>query len=164
MTDLWVFGYGSLMWRPGFTFAEARPARLHGAHRALCVWSVAHRGTPAHPGLVLGLDRGGSCRGVAFRITPESGDSVMAYLRQRELIRRAHAARKRPFRLARMVGWGVLWRLWRGRLTLAEAEAALTRVFGASVRAVVTEHAELGADVDRAADLEAMGQHLEQRG
>ena len=86
MTDMWVFGYGSLMWRPGFTFVESVPARLHGAHRALCVWSVAHRGTPEHPGLVLGLDRGGSCRGVAFRITPESGDSVMAYLRQRELI------------------------------------------------------------------------------
>ena len=86
MTDLWVFGYGSLMWRPGFTFVEAVPARLHGAHRALCVWSVAHRGTVGRPGLVLGLDRGGSCRGVAFRVAEESGDSVMAYLRRRELV------------------------------------------------------------------------------
>jgi cation transport protein ChaC len=86
MTDLWIFAYGSLMWRPGFTFKESVPARLHGAHRALCVWSVAHRGTPEHPGLVLGLDRGGSCRGVAFRVAPENGDSVMTYLRQRELI------------------------------------------------------------------------------
>lgn len=83
-----------------------------------------------------------------------------AVQRRRDLIRRAHAARKRPWRLAAMIGWGVLWRLWRGRLSVTELEAALTRLLGATARAVVTEHAEIGADVDDAAELEAMGRHL----
>src|SRR3984957_6003925 len=82
--DLWVFGYGSLMWRPGFEFIEQVPARLIGEHRALCVYSFDHRGTPEKPGLVLGLDRGGACRGIAFRIAAASRDDVINYLRGRE--------------------------------------------------------------------------------
>jgi glutathione-specific gamma-glutamylcyclotransferase len=82
--DLWVFGYGSLMWRPGFPFVERREARLIGAHRALCVYSFVHRGTPERPGLVLGLDRGGTCRGIAFRVAAADRAATVAYLRARE--------------------------------------------------------------------------------
>ena len=82
--DLWVFGYGSLMWRPGFAFIEQVPARLIGEHRALCVYSFDHRGTPEKPGLVLGLDRGGACRGVAFRVAAKLRDETIEYLRGRE--------------------------------------------------------------------------------
>jgi len=82
--DLWVFGYGSLIWRPGFEFIEQVPARLIGEHRALCVYSFDHRGTPEKPGLVLGLDRGGACRGVAFRVAAKRRESTIDYLRSRE--------------------------------------------------------------------------------
>jgi len=80
----WVFGYGSLMWRPGFAFVERAPAILHGRRRAFCIYSVHHRGTPRRPGLVLGLAPGGSVRGVAYRIAPRDWSEVRAYLRERE--------------------------------------------------------------------------------
>jgi cation transport protein ChaC len=83
-SDLWVFGYGSLMWRPGFEFLEQQPARLIGEHRALCVYSFDHRGTPERPGLVLGLDRGGACRGIAFRVAAVRREATIQYLRERE--------------------------------------------------------------------------------
>jgi glutathione-specific gamma-glutamylcyclotransferase len=84
--DLWVFGYGSLMWRPDFDFIERVPARLVGLHRALCVYSFVHRGTPEQPGLVLGLDRGGMCRGIAFRVAAAERERTIAYLRGREQV------------------------------------------------------------------------------
>ena len=84
--NLWVFGYGSLMWRPGFAAEEQILATLHGYHRALCVLSHVHRGTPEAPGLVMGLDRGGSCRGLAFRVRPEAREETLAYLRSREQV------------------------------------------------------------------------------
>jgi cation transport protein ChaC len=96
MSDFWVFGYGSLMWRPGFPHREAIPARLSGAHRALCVYSWFHRGTKERPGLVLGLDLGGACRGVAFRVSSADRDSVVAYLRERELVTSVYREVVRP--------------------------------------------------------------------
>jgi cation transport protein ChaC len=84
--DLWVFGYGSLIWRPGFAFRERRSARLVGAHRALCVYSFVHRGTPERPGLVLGLDRGGTSRGVAYRVSAGQRSETIDYLRGREQV------------------------------------------------------------------------------
>lgn len=100
MTELWVFGYGSLIWRPGFPFDERRPARLVGAHRALCVYSWVHRGTPENPGLVLGLDRGGTCRGLGFRVAPQDRDAVIAYLREREQITAVYLERMREIRFS----------------------------------------------------------------
>jgi cation transport protein ChaC len=82
----WVFGYGSLMWRPGFEALERRIARIEGHHRALCVYSHVHRGTPDKPGLVLGLDVGGRCEGVAYHVAPERWEATLAYLRERELV------------------------------------------------------------------------------
>ena len=80
----WVFGYGSLMWRPGFPYAERQRAVLHGRRRAFCIYSVYHRGVPEAPGLVLGLAPGGSVRGVAFRIEPGDWPTTYDYLLQRE--------------------------------------------------------------------------------
>lgn len=85
MDEFWVFGYGSLMWNPGFAFQERMAAKTFGYRRSLCIRSVVHRGTPESPGLVLGLDRGGSCRGVAFRVSSDDWPRVLDYLREREL-------------------------------------------------------------------------------
>jgi len=84
--DLWVFGYGSLIWRPGFDYLERVPARVTGLHRSLCVYSFVHRGTPERPGLVLGIDQGGACRGVAYRVAAKDRAATLAYLRAREQV------------------------------------------------------------------------------
>jgi cation transport protein ChaC len=82
--DLWVFGYGSLIWRPGFEYLERVPAHVIGMHRSLCVYSFDHRGTPERPGLVLGLDFGGACRGIAYRVAAKQRIVALDYLRERE--------------------------------------------------------------------------------
>ena len=127
--DLWVFGYGSLMWRPGFDFVEQAPARLIGEHRALCVYSWDHRGTPEKPGLVLGLDRGGACRGIAFKVEAAKRAATIAYLREREQTTGVYHevmrsvwlendARQRVSALAYVVDRGHVQ--YAGRLSLAE--------------------------------------------
>lgn len=90
--SLWVFGYGSLIWHPGFPVAEQRIARLDGWHRSFCMRSIHHRGTEDHPGLVLALDRaaGAACNGVAFRVTPGAEEETLASLRERELVSSAY--------------------------------------------------------------------------
>ncbi len=100
MDEFWVFGYGSLMWNPGFAFLERSQALIHGYRRSLCVRSWVHRGTQEHPGLVLGLDHGGSCRGMAFRIAHDEWDGVIDYLRARELVTNVYLERHVPLRLA----------------------------------------------------------------
>lgn len=82
---LHVFAYGSLMWDPGFAYAGRRLGLLRGYHRAFCILSHHYRGTPENPGLVLGLDRGGSCRGFVYAVAPERAEEVKAYLWEREI-------------------------------------------------------------------------------
>ena len=84
--SIWVFGYGSLMWRPGFPFLESRPAKLDGFSRDMCLVSIHYRGTRDKPGMVCGLRPGGECRGRAFRIAPDQAAQVIGYLDDRELI------------------------------------------------------------------------------
>ena len=90
--SLWVFGYGSLLWDPGFTPVRKVKARLHDYHRSFCMLSIHHRGTEEDPGLVLALDTqaGGQCTGVAFEVAADEEDTVLAYLRERELISSAY--------------------------------------------------------------------------
>ncbi len=84
-SDLWVFGYGSLIWRPEFDFEEKREAMLHGHHRSLCLWSRVNRGTPERPGLVLGLDAGGACKGVVYRVAGAQVPDIADALWRREM-------------------------------------------------------------------------------
>ncbi|MBI1219103.1 MAG: gamma-glutamylcyclotransferase [Rhodobacteraceae bacterium] len=100
-TPLWVFGYGSLIWHPGFPVAEQQIARLHGWHRSFCMLSIHHRGTIEAPGLVLALDAraGAVCDGVAFRVTPGAEDETIVALRERELISSAYLETHQPVTL-----------------------------------------------------------------
>jgi cation transport protein ChaC len=91
--DLWVFGYGSLMWRPGFDYIALQGALVHGWRRSLCIYSHVYRGTPERPGLVLGLDRGGACHGVAFRVAAAKREATIDYLRRRELVTSVYVER-----------------------------------------------------------------------
>jgi cation transport protein ChaC len=94
--DLWIFGYGSLIWRPDFEFAERRPARVHGWHRALKMWSRINRGTPERPGLVFGLLSGGCCRGMVFRVPRSDGAQILERLWQREMTMAVYDPRWMP--------------------------------------------------------------------
>ena len=91
--DLWVFAYGSLMWNPEFQYVSSAPAMLRGYHRSFCVYSTRYRGTPEQPGLVLGLDRGGCCRGIAFRVAEPEVEKVLQNLWEREMSGRVYTPR-----------------------------------------------------------------------
>src|SRR5215471_3912801 len=144
--DLWVFGYGSLMWRPGFEYLEKVPARLIGEHRALCVYSFVHRGSAEKPGLVLGLDRGGACRGIAFRVAERNRAATIDYLRAREQVTSVYRevtrsvwlendARQRVGALVYVVDRGHVQ--YAGHLSLAE-----------QLRHVLQGHGQSGANRD----------------
>lgn len=95
---VWIFAYGSLMWNPEMPFAERRPALLRGWHRSFCLYSRDYRGTPERPGLVLGLDRGGSCRGIAYRLPPEGLGAAIDLVWAREMAGQVYDMR--PVRIA----------------------------------------------------------------
>jgi len=97
--DLWIFGYGSLMWRPEFRYERKSIGLLKGYHRALCILSTRYRGTARKPGLVMGLCRGGSCWGMAFRIPAQRVPYVLAKLWAREMLRRVYEPRLLPVRV-----------------------------------------------------------------
>ena len=146
----WVFAYGSLLWNPLFPFDEARPATLRGVHRKFCLWSKASRGTCDEPGLVLGLEPGGACRGVVYRLPPKSVKAELALLWRREMVTGAY----RPRWVSVRAGARTLTALafiidrshsqYTGRLTLEQQARALARavgVFGSS--ADYLEHARI---------------------
>lgn len=100
-SGFWVFGYGSLVWQPGFDYAERQIARMEGYSRSFCMWSIHHRGTEEQPGLVLALDaaKGAYCDGVAFFVPPETAEQTLAYLRERELVSAAYLEEIHPVQL-----------------------------------------------------------------
>ena len=138
-----MFGYGSLMWRPGFAYLERLPATLHGRRRAFCIYSVHHRGTPARRGLVLGLAPGGSVRGAAYRVAETDWSQTYAYLREREQPTETYVEARVLARLADGRLRGALTFLsdkshpqWAGVLTLerqAELIAGATGLSGRNV-------------------------------
>lgn len=97
--DFWFFAYGSLMWNPEFTYLRSETARLHGFHRCLCLWSVEYRGSVAQPGLVMGLDRGGSCTGQAYLISQSAAPAIIDKLNEREMITGAYQSKLKPLKL-----------------------------------------------------------------
>ena len=139
MTNPWVFGYGSLIWNPGFAFLQSEKALLRGAHRSLSIYSHRHRGTPETPGLVFGLSRGGSCLGVAFEVDANVWPEVFAYLQEREQDRGVYREAWRKVTLASGMRVGALTYLvderhpqFAGDLDIAEQVRLVTHGAGQS--------------------------------
>lgn len=139
--DRWIFGYGSLMWRPGFDYLDRRGAILHGRRRAFCIYSVHHRGTHERPGLVLGLAPGGSVRGVAYRVAADRWSETYAYLREREQPTETYIESAATVRLAGGGAAGVLIFLsdtghpqWAGNLTPGDQARLIAGASGLSGR------------------------------
>lgn len=107
--NVWVFGYGSLIWNPAFHYAERHTGKIHGFHRRYCLWTPIGRGTHDFPGLMLGLDRGGSCQGVAFRIEAAKVECELDIIWRREMVSGAYAPRwvtvKTPARTVRAIAF-----------------------------------------------------------
>ena len=93
VSDLWVFGYGSLIYNPIIDFSQRVIASVYGYHRRFCLWTKIGRGSPSYPGLVLSLDRGGSCKGLAFRLNPQNAIAELDLLWRREMITLAYQPR-----------------------------------------------------------------------
>jgi cation transport protein ChaC len=139
--DRWIFGYGSLMWRPGFDYLDRRAAILHGRRRAFCIYSVHHRGAPERPGLVLGLAPGGSVRGVAYRVAAKHWPQTYAYLREREQPTETYVEAPATVRLSGGGTASVLTFLsdtqhaqWAGDLTLEQQAQLIAGASGLSGR------------------------------
>lgn len=139
MDEFWVFGYGSLMWNPGFPYEVRMQAKAFGYRRSLCVRSWVHRGTEQRPGLVLGLDRGGSCRGVAFKVAPGDWQETVDYLRARELVTHVYQERSVPVvlddgRAVRALTYVIdrSHRQYAGAVTVDEAAAVVSGAVGQS--------------------------------
>lgn len=98
--DFWIFAYGSLMWNPEFDYLRSEKAQLFGYHRSLCLWTVEHRGTVSQPGLVMGLDKGGSCKGRAFLVAEKGSHEILNQLNQREMITGAYISEMQNIRLS----------------------------------------------------------------
>lgn len=135
--DIWVFAYGSLMWRPNFPYRDCQPALLYGYHRALCIHSVRYRGTPEVTGLVVGLDRGGSCRGRAYKIAANDAEETLKYLWKRELDTDSYVAKRLPVRLpkCRVTAWAFVANRanpnqYAGKLAAEEAARRVARGHG----------------------------------
>jgi glutathione-specific gamma-glutamylcyclotransferase len=133
---VWVFAYGSLMWNPEIAFAEARPGFLHGYHRSFCLYSRDYRGTPQRPGLVLGLDRGGSCRGIAYRLPSDRLGETLDRIWAREMTGEVYRMRRVTVRTPQgpMAAYACIVRRaspdYAGRLTLDEVAKVLADAVG----------------------------------
>jgi len=176
-SERWVFGYGSLMWRPGFPFEERRGATLHGRRRAFCIYSVHHRGTYDRPGLVLGLAPGGACRGAAYRVAEADWDEVYAYLVEREQPTETYIEARRFVRLddgrrveALCFLSDIMHAQWAGTLSMerqAELIAGATGLSGRNVdylRDLVEHLREMRVRDSGMERLLAMVEHREVRG
>ncbi len=134
--DIWVFGYGSLMWNPGFPFIDQREAVLSGFHRDFCLYSCHYRGTEENPGLVLGLDSGGQCRGTAFLVAGKSAREAVAYLNERELVSYAYLPRYLKITIGQSVVAAYIFvadkasRQYAGHLSMEEKSSLIMKAEG----------------------------------
>ena len=149
-SDWWIFAYGSLLWNPLFPFDDAQPATLSGRHRRFCLWSLASRGTATQPGLVLGLDQGGSCQGVVYRLPARCAKDELALLWRREMVLGAYrplwVSVKCHAKLLTALAFIVdrAHRQYTGKLTLSEQANVLASAAGAfGSSADYLEHARI---------------------